>query len=282
MKKPHGLGKGLAALLDEMGASVPEGRAGGPETVPVDLIDPNPDQPRRRFEEGALDELAQSIRAQGILQPLLLRPKPGGRFEIVAGERRWRAAQRAGLHEVPAIVRALDDRQVFEAALIENVQRTDLNPIEEADAYGRLRDDYSHTQERIAEVTGKSRSHIGNYLRLLELPGAARALVADGRLSMGHAKVVLASGRPGELALDIVEKGLSVRQAEALVAAERKALVPKAGGRRADPDAEALEAQLAEATGLHVRLKTGPGWGELTLRYTTLEQLDALIAKLQA
>ncbi|WP_448586405.1 ParB/RepB/Spo0J family partition protein [Thermaurantiacus sp.] len=280
MKKPHGLGKGLAALLDEMGARVPEGRAGGPEMVPIDLIDRNPNQPRRHFDEAALEELAQSIRTQGILQPLLLRPRGEGRYEIVAGERRWRAAQRAGLAEVPAIVRALDDRQVFEAALIENVQRTDLNPIEEADAYGRLRDEFAHTQERIAEVTGKSRSHIGNYLRLLELPPAARAMVADGRLSMGHAKVVLASANPGELALEIVEKGLSVRQAEARVLAERRALVPKARGRRVDPDAEALEAQLAEATGLQVRLKTGPGWGELRFRYTTLDQLDQLIARL--
>jgi ParB family chromosome partitioning protein len=280
MAKPAGrLGKGLAALLDEMG-SAPLSAA--TSAVAVDLIDPNPHQPRQDFDEAKLDELAQSIRERGILQPLLLRPAAGGRYEIVAGERRWRAAQRVGLHEVPAIVRAFDDAATFEAAIIENVQRADLNPLEEADAYNRLAAEFGHTQDSIARLTGKARSHIANLLRLLDLPRNAQAAVRAGQVSLGIAKLALSAPDPDLFVREAVEKGFSVRQAEAwLAAAGRRAAAAKARSKPVDPDVAALEASLAEALGLHVAIRQEARFGELVIRYATLDQLDALVAKLQ-
>ncbi|WP_448582583.1 ParB/RepB/Spo0J family partition protein [Thermaurantiacus sp.] len=280
MAKPAGrLGKGLAALLDEMG-SAPLSAA--TSTVAIDLIDPNPRQPRQDFDDTKLDELAQSIRERGILQPLLLRPAASGRYEIVAGERRWRAAQRAGLHDVPAIVRAFDDAATFEAAIIENVQRADLNPLEEADAYNRLAAEFGHTQETIARLTGKARSHIANLLRLLDLPRNAQAAVRAGEISLGIAKLALSAPDPDLFVREAVAKGFSVRQAEAwLAAARRRAQAAKARAREDDPDVAALEAALSDALGLHVAIRQGAGFGELVIRYATLDQLDALVAKLQ-
>ncbi len=281
MAKPAGrLGKGLAALLDEMGTAAPLSTATG--TVAVDLIDPNPRQPRQDFDEERLEELAQSIRERGILQPLLLRPGAAGRYEIVAGERRWRAAQRAGLHEVPAIVRTFDDAATFEAAIIENVQRADLNPLEEAEAYNRLAAEFGHTQETIARLTGKARSHVANILRLLDLPRNAQAAVRSGAISMGIAKLALSAPDPDLFVREAAAKGFSVRQAEAwLAAAGRRARAAQARARAADPDSEALEASLGEALGLAVSIRQGAGFGELVIRYQTLDQLDAVIAKLQ-
>ncbi|MFQ3666493.1 MAG: ParB/RepB/Spo0J family partition protein [Sphingomonadaceae bacterium] len=279
MKKPQGLGRGLKALMDEMGEAQPV-RAGALE-IPVDLIDPNPRQPRVEFDPQALDELAQSIRERGILQPLLLRPKAGGRHEIVAGERRWRAAQLAGLHQVPAIIREFDEQTTFEAALIENVQRADLSPLEEAEAYNRLVADFGHTQETIAKLTGKSRSHVGNFLRLLDLPRNAQGALRSGQISVGIAKLALSAPDPQTFVAECAERQLSVRQAEALLEAQGKRR-QAARARVKDPDVEALEARLSEALGLAVSIRERSGYGDLTIRYTDLDQLDALIAKLQA
>jgi ParB family chromosome partitioning protein len=286
----RGLGRGLAALMDEMGAVVPGPGREGVSPVAVDLIDRNPQQPRRHFDETALEELAASIRTQGILQPLLLRPRDGGRFEIVAGERRWRAAQKAGLHEVPAVVREMSDGQMFEAALIENVQRHDLNPIEESDAYVRLKEAFGHTQERIAELTGKSRSHIANLLRLQDLPPAARSFVITGELTMGHAKLLLSSAEPGLLAIEAVQKQMTVRELEKRIQFERERFAAKpprrtgVGGGRVrpqDPNTAALERDLTETLGMAVMIREGDGWGEVTVRYQTMEQMDLVIERLQ-
>ncbi|WP_194744786.1 ParB/RepB/Spo0J family partition protein [Thermaurantiacus tibetensis] len=275
------LGKGLAALLDEMGTAPPLATATG--TVAIDLIDPNPRQPRQDFDEARLEELAQSIRERGILQPLLLRPR-GSRYEIVAGERRWRAAQRAGLHEVPAIVRDFDDATTFEAAIIENVQRADLNPLEEADAYNRLAQEFGHTQETIARLTGKARSHIANLLRLLDLPRNAQAAVRAGQVSLGIAKLALSAPDPELFIREAAARGFSVRQAEAwLASAGRRAKVARARAAARDPDIAALEASLADALGLVVMIRqgAGTGHGELVIRYESLDQLDQVIARLQ-
>ncbi len=278
-KGPGRLGKGLAALLDEMGTAP---LATATNSVPVDLIDPNPRQPRQDFDEARLEELAQSVRERGILQPLLLRPGAAGRYEIVAGERRWRAAQRAGLHEVPAIVRPFDDAATFEAAIIENVQRADLNPLEEADAYNRLAAEFGHTQETIARLTGKARSHIANLLRLLDLPRNAQAAVRSGQVSLGIAKLALSAPDPDLFVREAVAKGFSVRQAEAwLAAAGRRAAAAKARAKPVDPDLVALETGLSEALGLAVSIRQGPAFGELVIRYQTLDQLDEVIARLQ-
>lgn len=287
-KAAKGLGKGLQALLDEMGTPVPGG-APGPLAVAIDLIDRNPSQPRRHFDPEALQELADSIRVQGVLQPILLRPRRDGRYEIVAGERRWRAAQLAGLHEVPALVREMDQARVFEVALIENVQRQDLNPMEEAIAYQRLADDYGHTQERVAELTGKSRSHVANFMRLTQLPPELREMLAKGAISVGHAKLLLTAPNPLALAEEIVLRGLSVRQVEGMLKAGEKGRAGPGSARRAqvvDPDTEALEQQLEEVTGLAVAIRVKPGAqgmkGELVVRFRDLEELDHVIAKLQA
>ncbi|MBA4758078.1 ParB/RepB/Spo0J family partition protein [Sphingosinicella sp.] len=296
-KRPTGLGRGLSALLEEMGSAavppradagaappaVPAGDPGssmGAQMLPMAMISPNPKQPRRRFDETAQAELIASVKRQGLLQPILVRPVDGGRFEIVAGERRWRAAQAAQLHDVPVLVRRLTDEEAFEVALVENIQRQDLNAIEEAEGYKRLIEDYGHTQEDIARIVGKSRSHVANLVRLLDLPDDVRELLIDGRLTMGHARALLTAPDPSALARDVVQMGLSVREVEARAKkprAPRKA-APREAARSAD--LESLEGQLAEQLGLRVRLEYDGEGGKLTLFYSDLDQLDMLCQRL--
>ena len=288
----RGLGRGLSALLGESEPS------GSPATVvtaetqqtAVELLQPNPDQPRRRFDDAELDELTQSIRERGVLQPILVRPAPGTseRYQIVAGERRWRAAQRAGLHKVPILVRPFDDVEVAEIGIIENVQRADLNPLEEAQGYKSLIDRFGRTQEQIAKTVGKSRSHVANLLRLLNLPVSVQAHLETGRLSAGHARAIAAAADPERLAQTIVEGELTVRQAEAL-AREGSTAAPVDRRTRAarspivkDADTQALQQDLSEALGLAVEIVDRGGAGEVRLRYITLEQLDVICQRLSA
>lgn len=270
------LGRGLEALFGEAPAA-----ASRPQTVAVAQLRPGAGQPRRDFDDAALDGLAASVRARGVLQPLIVRPCPGedGRFEIVAGERRWRAAQRAGLHEVPVLVRDFDDREAREAALIENVQRQDLNPVEEAAGYARLVEEFAHTQEDLARIVGRSRSHVANTMRLLRLPEAARALLAAGALSAGHARALLAAADPAALARQVVRDGLNVRQTERLVRAAGEARPRR---RAPDPESDRLAEELTRALGLKVALKARRGGGgELAIRYSTADQLDDLLRRLR-
>ena len=281
----RGLGRGLSALLGEA-EEIPHAAepANGVREIPIELIHRNPEQPRRHFPDAEIAELESSIRSQGILQPILVRPSPRtpGEFEIVAGERRWRAAQKAGLAIVPALVRALDDDHAFEIAVIENVQREDLNAMEEAQAYASLMRRMAYTQDRAATAVGKSRSHVANTLRLLQLPDAVQDHVLFGRLTAGHARAILAAAFPEVLAQTIVDKGLSVRDAEALAKARTDAPKKGSGPRRApkDTDTAALEADLEEALGMSVDIADRGGAGEIRVRYATLEQLDELCRKL--
>ncbi|WP_308815012.1 ParB/RepB/Spo0J family partition protein [Sphingomonas sp. GV3] len=289
-QRPAGLGRGLSALLGEMASEAPISRDGaapvpsGVRMLPVSALSPHPDQPRRHFDEAALDELAASISARGLIQPIVVRPH-GHDYQIVAGERRWRAAQRARLHEVPVVVREFDDAQTLEIALIENIQRQDLNAIEEAQAYQRLAGEYGHTQEALAKIVHKSRSHVANLLRLLELPDPVQARVTDGSLSMGHARALLGSRDVEGLAEQVIARGLSVRETEKLA---KGAKPERAGGRPAtrvvapEPDADiaALERQLSDLLGLGVRVAFGEKGGTLTLSYSTLDQLDMICQRL--
>ena len=281
-KKKQGLGKGLSALMAEMGSETVVARA-SPSSLPVALISPSPIQPRRQFDEIALHELADSIRIKGVLQPVLVRPVADGRYELVAGERRWRASQMAGLHEIPVVIREFSEGDGFEAALIENIQRADLNAMEEAEGYQRLIRDFGHSQETVAVLTGKARSHISNLIRILELPPSAQLLVKMGILNLGHAKAVLGARDPEGLAKEIAERGLTVRQAEAI--ARKSHAAPKPVTLRApaerDADVEALEAQLQEALGLQVSIATKGASGSVTVRFSDLDQLDMVIARLQ-
>jgi ParB family chromosome partitioning protein len=268
---------GLAALLGggpELLAEAPRLEA---QLVPTELLRPSGLQPRRRFAEAELDGLARSIRERGVLQPLLVRPAAGAAgYEIVAGERRWRAAQRAGLHELPVVARVLDDRAALELALVENLQREDLGPLEEAAAYRRLIDELGHTQEALAEALGRSRSHIANTLRLLALPPAVRAMLDDGSLSAGHGRALLAAAEPERLALKVVVDGLNVRQTEALARRSAAPLRPPA----ADPDLAMLERDLAERLGLRVAIRRSGRGGSITLRFSRPEQLERLLRRL--
>lgn len=284
-KRKSGLGRGLSALLDDV-ASPPTATSPGVVRLPVADITPNPDQPRRQFDEAAMAELTASVKAHGVLQPILVRPH-AGRHQIIAGERRWRAAQAAGLHEVPVVVRRLDDGQVAEIALIENIQRADLNAIEEARGYQKLIADFGHTQAVLADIVGKSRSHITNLLRLLDLPASVQSLVESGALSMGHARALVGAANAEELAERAVKQGLSVRALESLVAGNRaKPKMPRGAPAPSanDPNSDALEEQLAEALGMPVALQVAPGAssGSLTIRFADLDQLDLLCAKLGA
>lgn len=286
----RGLGRGLSALLGEQAAepaAAPEAATAGPagpREVPIEHLERNPDQPRRTFTEAELSELAASIREKGVIQPILVRPAPGkaGRFQIVAGERRWRAAQLAALTTVPVIERQLDDLEVLEVALVENVQREDLNPVEEARAYSTLMERFGHTQEGLSRVVGKSRSHVANTTRLLSLPEPVLDHLAAGRLSAGHARALVTAAEPVALAEKIVADGLNVRQAEKLA----KGAADGAGRDKARPgetttaDSLALQQDLADALGLKVELKDRGGRGELVIRYATLEQLDDLCSRL--
>jgi ParB family transcriptional regulator, chromosome partitioning protein len=283
----RGLGRGLSALLGEAdegveGLAAPAGE--GAREIPIELIHRNPEQPRTHFAEAELDELAASIREKGVLQPILVRPSKAqpGEFQIVAGERRWRAAQRAGLAGVPALVRELGDNQAFEIAIVENVQRADLNPLEEARAYAALMGRMQYTQDQTAQVVGKSRSHVANTLRLATLPPSVQEHLMAGRLTAGHARAILTAENPAALAEVIVSKGLSVRDAEAL-ARQTTDQPKKASGPRKPPkdaDTHALEADLEDALGMAVDIVDRGGAGELKIRYATLEQLDELCRRL--
>ena len=274
--RKRGLGMGLSALL----GGGPELAAEGARTVPIEFLRPSALQPRRYFAEDELAALADSIRAKGVMQPLLVRRLPDDeQYEIVAGERRWRAAQLAGCHELPVVVYALSDREALEVALLENVQRQDLTPLEEAEGYRRLIDEFGHTQDELARSLGKSRSHIANLIRLLGLPGPLRAMLESGQLSAGHARALLGARDPTPLARQVAARGLNVRQTEALVRNERPAVAP--GGRRQrDADTMALERDLSTRLGLPVRLQPRARGGTLSIEYRSLEQLDGLIQRL--
>jgi ParB family chromosome partitioning protein len=276
---------GLSALLGA-GAETYQGEApaGATQRVPIEFLRPSPLQPRRRFDEAELEALAQSLRERGVLQPLLVRPAGGGvpGYEIVAGERRWRAAQRAGLHEVPVVVRDFSDRETLEVALIENLQRADLSPLEEAKAYRRLMDEFAHTQEALAEAVGRSRSHVANTLRLLGLPAEVHELIEDGKLTAGHARALIGNPAAVALARTVVERGLSVRETEALARREAdRDGAPASAAAGADPHAAELSRRLTLQLGLEVGIRAKGKGGLLTIRYRDLEQLDGLIRRLQ-
>ncbi|WP_176498543.1 ParB/RepB/Spo0J family partition protein [Sphingomonas sp. HMP6] len=257
-----------------------EGASPGVRSLPVGSLTPHPGQPRRHFDEAALEELAQSIAQRGVLQPIVVRPHGTG-YQIVAGERRWRAAQRARLHEVPVIVRSFDDTETLEVALVENIQRQDLNAIEEAEAYHRLIDDFGHTQDALGKLVNKSRSHIANLLRLLELPRSVQERVVAGALTMGHARALIGAPDVEGLADQIVARGLSVRDAERLARASKiETKSASVGGNGRDPDLAALEHQLADLLGLSVRVSHGAKGGTVTLSYSTLDQLDMVCQRL--
>ena len=275
------LGRGLAALFGETEGSLPVDLP-PQRRIPIELIRPGAFQPRRRFVDAELDALAQSIREKGIIQPLLVRPCAGeeAAFELIAGERRWRAAQRIGMHEVPVIVRPLADSEALEIALVENLQREDLSPLEEADAYRRLMDEFGRTQAALAEAVGKSRSHVANTLRLLSLPAPVRRRLDDGELSAGHARALLAAPDPAALAAEVVRGGLNVRATERLVQRRSEPLRPRP--RRRDADTVALERELAAHLGLRVTVAPRQRGGSLTLHYTSLDQLDRVLRLLGA
>ena len=289
VRRPKGgLGRGLNALLGDIAREEPVGSepnaASGLRMVSIGALAPHPSQPRRHFDEAALDELAASIATRGLIQPIVARPHGKG-FQIIAGERRWRAAQRARLHEVPVIVRTFDDAAALEVALIENIQRQDLNAIEEAEAYQRLIADFGHTQEALAQLVNKSRSHVANLLRLLDLPEPVRTRVVDGRLTMGHARALIGAPDPIGLAEEIVRRGLSVRETEELARGRKRGGKATASGERAasngrDADIAALEHQLADLLGLSVKITHGAKGGALTLAYATLDQLDMICQRL--
>jgi ParB family chromosome partitioning protein len=284
----RGLGRGLSALLGE----AEEGAEGataivageGVREIPIELIYRNLEQPRQYFSEADLAELETSIRDKGVLQPILVRPSRGqpGQFEIVAGERRWRAAQKVGLMTIPALVRELGDNQAFEIAIVENVQRSDLNAMEEARAYMALMGRMGYTQDQAANSVGKSRSHVANTVRLLQLPHPVQEHVLNGRLTAGHARAILASDDQERIAEQVVSRGLSVRDTEALVRAKAAGPKKASGPRRAakDADTAALETDLEDALGMSVDILDRGGAGELKIKYATLEQLDDLCRRL--
>lgn len=285
-KRPTGLGRGLSSLMGEIAREEPltgETTSPGVRTIAVGAITPHPEQPRRFFDDDALDELAKSIAARGLIQPIVVRPYQGG-YQIVAGERRWRAAQRAHLHEVPVIVRDFDEAETLEIALVENIQREDLNAIEEAAAYRKLIDRFGHSQEALGRLVHKSRSHIANLMRLLDLPAPVQALLADGKLQMGHARALITAPDPESMARDIVARGLSVRQTEALVRSARTRIETKSWPGRSEPvpdaDVAALERQLGDILGLKVRISHAATGGTVAIGYATLDQLDLICQRL--
>ncbi len=284
----RGLGRGLSALLGDVEREAPiEGDAAsgdGARPIAVAEIHPHPGQPRRHFDEEALDELAASIAARGVLQPIVVRKIENG-YQIVAGERRWRAAQRARLHEIPALVRTLTDAETLEIAIIENIQRADLNAIEEAEAYQRLIGEYGHSPEALGKFVNKSRSHVANLLRLLELPDGVQQRVAEGALSMGHARALITADDPDTLAIEVTRRGLSVRETERLARQARGQTAPRsraAPRQPASPDADivALQRQLGDMLGLAVEIAHDGEGGAVTLRYSSLDQLDMICQRL--
>ena len=284
----RGLGRGLSALLgEEAGEGVAGETARAAKALPVELLHPGRYQPRRNFDPESLQALVESIRAQGILQPLLVRRHPDieGHYEIVAGERRWRAAQAAQLHEVPVLLRELGDRETLEIALVENIQREDLNPLEEAEAYRRLLDEFHHTQEDLARAIGKSRSHITNSVRLLSLPDEVRELIRDGQLTPGHARCLVGMEDAVEVARRIVKTGMSVRQVERLAQAQArpKEKLEKPASLAANPgasDTAVLERELTQLLGLKVQIVFNGQGGILSIHYQTLDQLDDVLRRL--
>ena len=280
------LGRGLASLIGGENVAAIGGRpipaTGESRMVPIDRVRPSPLNPRKNFNDAELEELASSIREKGLVQPLVVRPiEDGTRYEIVAGERRWRAAQKASMHLVPVIARSLSDQEALELAIIENVQRADLNAIEEAAGYRDLVERFGYTQEELAGVIGKSRSHLANTMRLLKLPESVQALVCDGSLSAGHARALIGREDAEAVALDIVQKGLNVRDVEALVmgrkAAEPKAAATRPGAPQKDADTRAAEQELTNAIGLTVLINPGKGeTGEVVIRYKTFDQYDVI------
>jgi ParB family chromosome partitioning protein len=289
-RKSRGLGRGLSALMadinepTEVESATPNAPRRPDMNVPIESVRPNPDQPRRAFTQEALEELSDSITEKGIIQPLIVRPNPtqDGAYQIVAGERRWRAAQMAQLHEVPVIVRDFDDTEVLEVAIIENIQRADLNPVEEAMGYRQLMDRFSHTQDRLATAMGKSRSHIANLMRLLTLPEEVQGYLRDGQLSAGHARALVGRDDAVRIAREVINKGLSVREVEKLM---RKPTGPSGGASRPRPagdkdaDTKALESDLSAAIGLPVSIDHDgtSGTGRISIRYEDLGQLDDII-----
>jgi ParB family chromosome partitioning protein len=297
MAKKH-LGRGLSALLGSdpvvAATTAPAENAqgiavAGQRHVSIEFLHPGKYQPRGTFNAQALEDLAQSIRSNGVLQPILVRPHPTkvkGHFEIIAGERRWRAAQLAQLHEVPVVEKTLTDRDALEIALIENIQRQDLNPLEEAEGYRRLMDEFKYTQEELAERMGKSRPAIANLLRLMDLPNAVRLMLSDGRLTAGHARALLKCSDPVSLASEVVAQGLNVRQTEKLAENYKpKSLLKTLKGKKApkekDADTKALESDLAARLGLKVEIDFNGKGGSVTLHYKSLDQLDDIIEKLR-
>ncbi len=289
--KSRGLGRGLSALMADV-ATETDGRGFSESRrpdlkVPIEKLRANPNQPRRTFSTDQLDELAASVKEKGIIQPLIVRQINGSEYEIVAGERRWRAAQMAQLHDIPVIVRDFDDTEVLEVAIIENIQRADLNAVEEAAGYKQLMDRFGHTQEKLAEALGKSRSHIANLLRLLSLPIDVQTLVIEGKLSAGHARALITAENPSELAKIVVRDGLSVRATEALVKKKQNGpatTTPRARNLDAgkDADTRALEKDLSAILAMKVSIshKAGTESGQVVLTYENLDQLDDLCAKL--
>ncbi|MDR5652659.1 ParB/RepB/Spo0J family partition protein [Ruixingdingia sedimenti] len=296
-RKPErrGLARGLSSLMADVAADRPAEAADRPRpadrNLPIEALAPNPGQPRRDFDPEGLEELAQSIREHGVIQPLIVRRQPEGEgYQIVAGERRWRAAQMAKLHEVPVVVRDYSDTEVLEVAIIENIQRADLNPVEEALGYRQLIDRFGHTQERIAEALGKSRSHVANAMRLLQLPDEVLGLLRDGALSAGHARTLIGAPEPLAMAQRIIREGLTVREAERLAQAGKAAESPGSAPRRRNPaeekdaDTRALEADLSANLGMSVKITHEPGSeaGIISIRYNRFDDLDRLCNVLSA
>lgn len=277
------LGRGLAALIgDDTTEDAVFQDIRSLRHLPVELLHASPNNPRKHFADTDLDDLAKSIREKGLLQPLVVRTRADGAYEIVAGERRWRAAQRAGVHEIPVLIREFSDGEALEIALIENIQRADLNPLEEARAYDLLLEQFNYTQQQLAQSVGKSRSHIANTLRLLNLPDSVRRQIEDGKLTAGHARTLVATDSPAELAEQIIKLGLSVREAESLT---REAASPRA--RKAKPeknaDTRALEKSVAESLGFKIEIRDrGEAGGTVSIAYKSLEQLEEICQRLQA
>lgn len=285
--KPRGLGRGLSALMADVNPAPVSTQAEAPRNaevlVPIENVIANPNQPRRQFLQEDLDDLTASIKEKGVLQPLIVRPRSGGKYEIVAGERRWRASQAAQLHEVPVLIRDYSDLEMMEVAIIENIQRSDLNAMEEAQSYKQLMEKFGHTQEKMAEALGKSRSHIANLVRLLHLPEDVQILVQERKLSAGHARALITSDNASELAVKIVKGGLSVRATEALVKKDA-AGIQGGSAKKArkspekDADTRALEGDLSAMLKMKVSIDHKPGGeaGTITINYENLDQLDEL------
>ncbi len=279
------LGRGLAALIGDVGGeSQSSERARNQRKVAIEFVKPNPRNPRKLFSDGDLEELAASIRERGIIQPLVVRARGVDNYEIIAGERRWRAAQRAGLHEVPIVVLDVSDAESLELAIIENVQRTDLNPIEEASGYQALLEEFDHTQDELAKIVGKSRSHVANTLRLLKLSQPVQAYVRSGKISAGHARLLIGQPNALEFAETIIDKGLNVRQVEAWARRDAQeqanALKPKRQKSK-DADTLALEKRVSDALGLVVSVDHRGNWGILHIHYRDLDQLDEILRRLE-